>query len=347
MNVKQILADTICFGKFTLSSGQISNHYYDLRKLISSPEQLTLIVSHMNIPETDHVCGVPYGAIPLATVYSMHFGVSQIVLRKEPKEHGKKQLIEGIWKPGDKVVLIDDVWTTGKSILNAKRILEEQGLIVTKMIVVLYRGLEEERPDYLVDVDDLSGLSIIGFRKHISEKGKLCFSADLPSMVEITAQIERLHDKISVIKIHPELIKDLDTKALKEICQKYDLLLWADLKICDVPHIALKQLGQCQGIYDLVTVMSIVGQDTLEQLDDIAGKVGISLIIVPSLTSNGKLIWEDSDLESLLPTITNCGSIVGSVGVKIPGLTYIRAGISDETNLSDCDLVVRGRSLMK
>lgn len=366
MNTKQIIAETACFGKFTLSSGQTTTRYYDLRTLISNPKKLQIVIEEFNPVKSNHICGVPYGAIPLATAYSLHFGVSQIILRKEAKEHGRKQLIEGNWKSGDTVTLIDDVWTTGLNMLTTKNILEKQGLKVTKMLCVLYRGPDEDIPlnlEYLITEIEIDHLPIINFREHLHKKGKLCFAADpsgdparfylhdisttVHNTQTIISQIKNLHKEISVVKIHPELIDKIDINELKKSCKDHGLMWWADIKICEVPHIAIEQLGRCAWNYNFVTVMSIVGPETLRQLNDLALKINVDLIIVPSLHSNGKLIWEDPNLDELLPVITECESIVGSVGKKIPGLIYIRAGINDDTDLSDCDLVVRGRSLMK
>lgn len=132
--------------KFILSSGLTSNIYYDLRLLYSKPQSLMNIakyicreyISQDNIKNL-RICGVPYGAIPLATACSIISEIPMIMLRKQSKDHGKGLLIEGEWNPDDNVVLIDDVLVSGKSIQNAQKQLQSQGLNVYKRIVVLHR----------------------------------------------------------------------------------------------------------------------------------------------------------------------------------------------------------------
>ena len=345
--MEKLLQSTICFGKFKLSSGEESNYYFDLRKLFSNPDGLEELISRFNGPistehTTTHICGVPYGAIPLSTAYSFIYGISQIVLRKEPKGHGRCQLIEGRWKSGDHVILIDDVWTTGSSMLKAKEVLESQGLIVTRMLVVLYRGALEIPKDLEYLFTEYELLRTARFKQQLYNQGNVCFAADLNTSTEIFKKVTELGNSISVLKLHPELIDDWDSTViakLRGLAKTYKFWLWADIKICEVPHIAEQQLLRCDWA-DLVSVMSIVGNETIIRLSKVAKDLDIMLVLVPSLYTEGRLLWVDTviDYEDT--------SIVASVGVRIHGLVYIKAGVKDSEELSDVDLVVRGRSLM-
>lgn len=366
----RIVKDTISFGEFTLSSGQTSNIYYDLRKLTGQPDLMIKIIKQFVSGSEDHICGVPYGGISWATTFSLIHNKSQIILRKEIKKHGLGKLIEGVWKPGDKVALIDDVLTTGKSMKETKKILEDNGLIVTKIYVVLCRDENDinqfDNYQYIVSRCDLDSLYLTDILKHLYKNGNLCFAADyeiskerLPDFINTEkikeecikgmelslTKVQELSKNISIIKIHPEFWNDEQLLKLRNISD--NCLLWADIKINEVPHIALQQLKLCTGLFDLVSIMTTVGSETLLQLNHYCVMNQIELILVPSIYSNGELIWEDTNLDKLLPTIYKCYSIVGSVNKKIPGLIYIKAGINEYTDLNNCDLIVRGRSLMK
>ena len=358
--IANIIGNTISFGEFELSSGKKSDHYFDLRKLISDPQILKRIVCQIKTEENSEeiICGVPYGAIPLATAYSLEHNVGLLILRKEPKNHGCKKLIEGGDNLSDRsVTLIDDVWTTGKSMKQAQQQLENEGFVVKRKVVILYRGEGEPPEDleYLFVEKELLELPIIRFKKHLYNKGTLCFAADLPLMSEIVDKIHlvNLHSELSVVKLHPELIEDWSEESIASLCALSDemgFLLWADIKICEVPHIALKQLEKYAWA-DLVSVMSIVGAETLSKLQDKAEELGskckypqspLMLILVSTLHTEGNKIWSDEqDFEEIEWT-----NFVGSVGRRVPGLTYIRAGIPHTEIDSHCDLQVRGRSLI-
>jgi uridine monophosphate synthetase len=367
--MEKIIQSTVRFGNFKLSSGKESNHYFDLRKLFSDPNTLQEICESFSCPPTIegknkiHVCGVPYGAIPLATVYSLTHNISQLILRKEAKKHGTEQLIEGQWKPGDQVILIDDVWTTGRSMLNAYNILKEQGLKVIKMLVVLNRESGNTGKNYskmlewLYHEKDLLNKidSTYRFKLHLHREGKLCLAADVNTFDEVLQVIKKFGDSISVLKLHPDLIDDwnIDTSIkiakLRSLAENYNFLLWADIKLCEVPHIVQRQLTNYSWA-DLVSIMSIVGNDCLNELSKLAASLDIMLVIVPSLYTNGKLIWLDNSSNSSSINsfeFDKNNKIVASVGVQIPGLLYIKAGVGENEDLTKVDLVVRGRSLMQ
>ena len=87
----------------------------------------------------DKICGVPYAALPIATVVSMQTNMPMLIKRKEVKSYGTKKLIEGKFSAGDKVLLIEDVITTGESLVETIKELESEGLIIEQILVVLDR----------------------------------------------------------------------------------------------------------------------------------------------------------------------------------------------------------------
>lgn len=133
----------IKFGQFTLKSGMLSPIYIDLRLIISYPELLKDITHKLEEKAAsltfERVCGVPYTALPLATALSLTMGIPMVMRRKEAKNYGTKKIIEGAFEPGQKCLVIEDLITSGTSIFETLEPLEEEGLKITDILVLLDR----------------------------------------------------------------------------------------------------------------------------------------------------------------------------------------------------------------
>ncbi|MCX7913988.1 MAG: orotate phosphoribosyltransferase [Thermodesulfovibrionales bacterium] len=135
---------------FKLSSGGYSNFYFDLKKTTYSPFGQHLIgkivfekLIELSL-KIDALGGLTMGADPIALAvahYSYERGrpIEAFSIRKEPKGHGTMHQIEGYIKEGDRVVIIDDVITTGASTIKAIKVAEEFGLNIQAVIVLLDR----------------------------------------------------------------------------------------------------------------------------------------------------------------------------------------------------------------
>ena len=136
-------AGCIKFGEFTLASGKISPIYIDLRRAISFPELFRRVVTaYVNVVRDlifDHIAAVPYAALPTAAAVALHLGRPMIYPRKEIKAHGTGQAIEGAFEPGQTAVAIEDVITSGGSIVTAVQTLQEAGLKIEDVVVLVDR----------------------------------------------------------------------------------------------------------------------------------------------------------------------------------------------------------------
>jgi uridine monophosphate synthetase len=134
------------FGEFTLRSGVVSPIYVDLRRLSARPDLMRRVAarygSELGKLAYDHVGAVPYGALPLATAVALERSVSLVWPRRESKEHGTGARVEGVWGAGDRVVLVDDVVTSGASAIEAADLLRQAGLVVEELVVLIERGHE-------------------------------------------------------------------------------------------------------------------------------------------------------------------------------------------------------------
>lgn len=130
-------------GEFVLSSGKKSNLYIDCRKVTLHPEGAKLIgkiiLDKIKGLKIDAVGGLTLGADPIIGAVITLGDIPGFIVRKKAKEHGTKQRIEGNLKPGWKVVIVEDVATTGASALEAIEAAEAAGAVVIKVISVVDR----------------------------------------------------------------------------------------------------------------------------------------------------------------------------------------------------------------
>lgn len=147
----------IKFGDFTLASGKKSRYYVDIKRASTNPEILKLIAQRIakvlksRSIHADYIGCVALGGVPIAAAVSLETVLPLIILRKEAKDYGIKEQIIGDFIRGKFVVMVEDVATTGGSVLRAIQTLRDEGLVVRYVIVVVDR--EEGAHAALAGVD--------------------------------------------------------------------------------------------------------------------------------------------------------------------------------------------------
>ena len=139
----------LLYGEFTLASGKKTNHYFEGKRLTLHPEGACLIgeeiLDRLAGVDVDAVGGLVIGAIPIVTAVTLVSHkegkpIPSFIVREEPKEHGTRKKIEGQFRKGSKVAIIDDVITAGGSVKKAIEAVEAEGCEVVKVIVIVDRN---------------------------------------------------------------------------------------------------------------------------------------------------------------------------------------------------------------
>jgi orotate phosphoribosyltransferase len=139
--------DIIKFGDFTLASGKKSSYYIDLRLVASFPhifrkmtKNLQKLVSEKTgLDNFDSLVAVPTGGLVIGSALAIETVKPLIYVRDKPKDYGTTKSIEGKIFSGMKVILVDDVITTGNSVINAIKQLKDAGLSISDVYVIINR----------------------------------------------------------------------------------------------------------------------------------------------------------------------------------------------------------------
>ncbi|MEB3335828.1 MAG: bifunctional orotidine-5'-phosphate decarboxylase/orotate phosphoribosyltransferase [Leptolyngbyaceae bacterium] len=138
------------FGEFVQASGATFPYYIDLRTIISHPQVFEQVLNaYAEILEDltfDRIAGIPYGSLPTATGLGLRLNYPIIFPRKEVKAHGTRRLVEGQFREGETIVVVDDVLITGKSVMEGAEKLKSVGLQVKDIVVLIdhEEGVQEK-----------------------------------------------------------------------------------------------------------------------------------------------------------------------------------------------------------
>jgi len=135
------------FGAFKLTSGKISPYYIDLRIVPSFPDafqkisdfHVNFIKDEVGMNNFERVAGIPIAGIPFAALIAFSLKKPFLYIRKGVRRHGRERRIEGVIAPGNRILLIDDLITTGLSLQKAAKTITAEGGVVTDAVVLLDR----------------------------------------------------------------------------------------------------------------------------------------------------------------------------------------------------------------
>ncbi len=133
----------VLHGAFTLRSGRTSTYYVDKYRFCTQPKILQELGAMFasRIPAgTNRLAGAELGGIPLVAAASLASGLPSVFVRNQKKDYGTAKQIEGILEPGDRLVIVEDVATTGGQVLEAATVLRDMGATITKIIAVIDRA---------------------------------------------------------------------------------------------------------------------------------------------------------------------------------------------------------------
>ena len=139
--------EIIKFGDFTLASGKSSSYYVDLRLVPSYPHEFRMMVKYLEnqitedigLDNFESIVSVPTGGLVIASALAIETVRPLIYVRSKPKDYGTSKSVEGKIHEGMKVVMIDDVATTGGSVVNAIKSLNEVNVPVKDAYVIVDR----------------------------------------------------------------------------------------------------------------------------------------------------------------------------------------------------------------
>jgi orotate phosphoribosyltransferase len=155
----------IKFGRFVLTSGAISDYYIDIKKASTEPKTLRLIAQEMSAYTKgyDMLAGMELGAVPLVVALALETDIPYVIIRKEKREHGTGKQIEGGDVKGKNVLIVEDVTTSGGSVVKTIQILRENQAVVEKVLAVVDResGASETLKKLEVEFNPLVSVSEI------------------------------------------------------------------------------------------------------------------------------------------------------------------------------------------
>ncbi|OKY77170.1 MAG: Orotate phosphoribosyltransferase PyrE [Candidatus Methanohalarchaeum thermophilum] len=155
--------NSVKYGEFELSSGKKSDYYIDIKKASTNPLFLSKLGEYFEqkIGEPDKLAGIALGGIPLVVTASISTNIPYLMVRKKKKDYGTEEMIEGDFRPGEEVLVIEDVSTTGNSLLDGIKSLRDLEMKVSEAIVIVDReqGAKQNLADHQVELKPVLEIS--------------------------------------------------------------------------------------------------------------------------------------------------------------------------------------------
>ncbi len=141
--IDAIARTSVLHGEFTLRSGRTSSYYIDKYRFATRPEILRevgiLLAAQSIETESARIAGAELGGVPLAAAAALAADRPYVLIRNQKKEYGTGNQTEGDLEHGDRVLLVEDVLTTGGQVLEAAKVLADAGAVITRIACVIDR----------------------------------------------------------------------------------------------------------------------------------------------------------------------------------------------------------------
>tara|TARA_Y100000389_G_C17460422_1_gene521291 strand:- start:1605 stop:2774 length:1170 start_codon:yes stop_codon:yes gene_type:complete len=351
-------------GEYILKSGDLSKYYFDFKNLVAHPALLKEIGDYLynqiklSKVKFTHIAAIAIGGIPIACYISTKYDIPMVMVRGEKKEYGTGKQIEGDYKKGVKTILIDDVMTSGGSLMDTMSQLggkmDVVGIYVIMDRQVVTPKLEIDNKLYTVN-SVLNKTDIVRYRLSqimIKKKSKICLSLDLQNQDHFFGVLDKIGNKIVTVKIHSDITVG-DFSEFREKLIKYSIeqefLIMEDRKFVDISYISSKQYGQYKNWVDMVTVMGNINSEVIW---------GMSGVVIVNDMSNNDFDWTPR-VHTLLENIDLCKHVIGIVSqsrfpninmyTMTPGINKQVKNINDQKyrtiDTVDADLYIIGRGL--
>lgn len=167
---KRIADVALLRGEFILRSGRKSNYYLDKYRFETQPDvllELGKMIAARIPADAQRIAGPELGAVPLAASAAMQCGKPCLFVRNQKKEYGSAKQIEGVFKAGEKIVLVEDIVTSGGQVIEAAKTLRDVGLSLLKVIVIIDReeGGRQAIEGAGIKMDSLFTTTDLGIKK--------------------------------------------------------------------------------------------------------------------------------------------------------------------------------------
>lgn len=305
-------ANILKSGTFELKSGQTTDIYFDFKVLSSYPQFISSLSYELSKLITDPdvcVAGVPIGGMIYAIIISQIKNQPLVIIRDCQKKYGTCQQIEG--QTFDKpLVLIEDVITTGSSVLSTLEILKASNIPVKQIICILDRengGFEKiqqagynvqslyKLSDFLNNIERPRQIKINSpivaklYEIINTKKTNLIVAMDLNKSQDILDKIQIIGKNICALKIHFDIIQDFSDEFIEKlniIKNQHNFVVIEDRKLADIPYIALKQIEKIKQFADIITVHGVCGEKLVEELN----KTSLGILLIHQLSVENNLI---------------------------------------------------------